>query len=119
MAVIEYFSHLGSLGKTTFKVPFGSQSFHGFHSVTLYIDELPEAKPRQRKESLEVPEQSLPSKSHYPALKRSKSHKAMSTTVRKKPLKRAASLRMFLGRERLRKSWIEQSRRKSMEASLE
>ena len=41
------------------------------------------------------------------------------TVLQKKPLKRSASLRMFLGKERLRKSWIDQSRRRtSLEVQL-
>ena len=36
-----------------------------------------------------------------------------NAVLKKKPLKRSASLRMFLGKERLRKSWIEKSRRRS------
>ena len=83
----------------------------------------PAARAPQRKESLEVPEQSVSSKSHYPVIKRSKSQKAMTSpgsALQKKPLKRSASLRMFLGKERLRKSWIDHSsrRRTSLEVQL-
>ena len=44
--------------------------------LSCYVEK-PKARAPQRKESLEVPEQAVSSKSHYPVIKRSKSVKAM------------------------------------------